>query len=90
VEQSQQVLEWQAIAEKRGRAESKMEDVLRVLRQRTQADVPTDVEQTIRATDDFDQLNHWLDAAAEASSLAEFLRLAGLETKRNGRRKRSK
>lgn len=86
VEQSQQVLEWQATAAKR----TKIDSVLRVLRKRTQADVPADVEQAICATDDFDQLDRWLDAAAEASSLAEFRRLAGLETKRNGRRKRDK
>jgi hypothetical protein len=64
--------------------------VLRVSSKRTQADVPTDVDQVIRGTEDFDQLGRWLDAAAEASSTAEFRRLAGLEAKRNGRRKRSK
>jgi hypothetical protein len=64
--------------------------VLHVLRKRTQADVPADVEQAIRANEDFDQLGRWLDAAIEANSLAEFRRLAGLEAKRNGRRKRSK
>jgi hypothetical protein len=94
VEQSQQVLEWQAIAEERGlargRAEAKMEALLRVLSERTQEAVPTDVKQAIRATEDFEQLDRWLDAAAEASSMAEFRRLAGLEAKRNGRRKRGK
>src|SRR5712692_5100354 len=58
VEQSQQVLEWQAIAEKRGlargRVEAKVEALLRVLRKRTQAVVPADVEQAIRVSDDFD------------------------------------
>jgi hypothetical protein len=94
VEQSQQVLEWQAVAEKRGlvrgRAEAKVEALLRVLHKRTQEAVPTDVQEAIRATEDFDQLDRWLDAAAEASSLAEFRRLAGLEAKRNGRRRRGK
>jgi hypothetical protein len=90
VEQSQQVLEWQAAAAKRARTDAKVEYVLRVLRKRTQEVVPTDVQEAIRATEDFDQLDRWLDAAAEASSLAEFRRLAGLEAKRNGRRKRGK
>jgi hypothetical protein len=36
----------------------------------------------------FDQLDLWLDAAAGASSAEEFRRLAGLETKRNGSRKK--
>jgi hypothetical protein len=48
------------------------------------------VEQANRATDEFDQFGHWLHAAIEATSLAEFRRLAGLEGKRNGRRKRGK
>jgi hypothetical protein len=90
VEHSIQVLEWQAAAAKRARTDAKAEDVLRVLRKRTQSAVPADVEQAIRATEDFDQLDRWIDAAAEASSLAEFRRLAGLEAKRNGRRKRGK
>jgi hypothetical protein len=67
-----------------------VEAVLLVLRNRTQADGPSEVEQTIRATEDFDQLDRWLVAAAQASSVAEFRHLAGLEAKRNGRRKRGK
>jgi hypothetical protein len=86
VEQSQQVLEWQAAAAKRAKTDS----LLHVLRKRTQAVVPADVEQAIGATDDFDQFDRWLDAAIEATSLAEFRRLAGLEAKHNGRRKRGK
>jgi hypothetical protein len=87
MEQSQQALQWQAIAEKRGLARSRAEDVLLVLGKRTQGHVPADVEQAIRATEDFDQLGRWLAVAAEVTSLAEFRCLAGLEAKHNGRRK---
>jgi hypothetical protein len=48
------------------------------------------VEHAIRGTDDFDQLDRCLDAAVEATLLVGFRRLAGLEAKRNGRRKRGK
>jgi hypothetical protein len=86
MEQSQQVLEWQAAAVKR----VKIDIVLRVLRKCVHADIPADVEQAIRAAENFDQLDRWLDAALEASSLAEFRRLAGLAAKHNRPRKRSK
>ena len=95
MEQSVQVLEWQAEAEKRGlargkaegKAEAKVDALLRVLRKRAPDALPQDVERTVRATSDIDQLDRWLDAAAGVSSLAEFLRLTHLETKRNGIRK---
>jgi hypothetical protein len=90
VEVSMQVLEWQEKAAKRATLATKVEDLLRVLRKRVRSAVPSDVVETIRATNDLDQLDRWLDAAAGASSLTEFRRLAGLETKRNGRRKKGK
>jgi hypothetical protein len=87
VEQSMQVLEWQEQAEKRGLARGRAEALLRILRKRLPSRVPADVEEAIRATSDLNQLDHWIDAAAGASTLTEFRRLAGLEAKRNGRRK---
>ena len=75
VEQSVQVLEWQAQA----KAEGKAEDVLHVLRKRLSAALPADVEQTIRGTRDMDQLNRWFDAALSAPTLAAFRRLSGLK-----------
>jgi len=98
VEQSLQVLEWQAEAEKRGlargkaeaKAEAKVEALLRVLHKRFPAAASGDLEQVIRATSDLDQLDHWLDAAASASTLAQFRRLAGLEPQNGGRQRRSK
>src|SRR5262249_1058919 len=89
VEQSMQVLEWQAQAEKRGVARGRADSLLDVLHKRLPSRVPSDVEDAIRTTTDLDQLPRWLHAALAASSLTEFRRLAGLETKRNGRRKRS-
>jgi hypothetical protein len=90
VEQSLQVLEWQAEAEKRGLTRGKVEALLRVVRKRFPPAVPPDVEEQIRAISDPDRLDRCLDAAASASSLAEFRRLAGLEGKRDGRRKASR
>src|SRR5205807_812664 len=94
VEQSLQVLEWQAEAEKRGlargKAEAKVEALLRVLHKRFPAGDSADLEQVIRATSDLDQLDHWLDAAASASTLGQFRRLAGLEPQNGGRQRRSK
>lgn len=82
MEQSMQVLEWQAAA--------KADDVLRVLRKRFPGGVSPVEEQLIRSTIDIPTIDRWLDAAAGASSLAEFRQLAGLTTKRNGRQKRNK
>jgi hypothetical protein len=90
VEQSMQVLEWQAQAERRGVARGRAESLLDVLHERLRSRVPPDVEVAIRTTTDVHQLARWLHAALVASSLTEFRRLAGLEAKRNGQRKRKK
>lgn len=93
VEQSMQVLEWQAEAEKRGLARgmvnAKIEALLRVARKHFPPGVPPEVESVIRATSDLAQLDKWFDDALGASSLAEFRRLAGLTAKRGGARKRA-
>ena len=94
VEQSLQVLEWQAEAEKRGlargQAEAKVADLLHVLTKRFPRAVPADVERSIRETSDLEQLNHWLDAALDAATLTAFRQKAGLLAQNGGRRQTSK
>ena len=91
---SQQVLEWQAVAEQRGRAEGRAEgrtegraegraeggaeSLLRLLGRRFSAPVPPDLATTIRASKDTTQLDQWFDAAITAASLEDFRRLARL------------
>lgn len=95
VEISQQVLEWQAQAEKRGRAagkvegraqglaEGKAEAVLRVLKRRFQ-NVPADVERAVRQNQNLAQLDQWLDAALEVDSLADFRKRLGRPRRTSG------
>ena len=82
VEQSQQVLEWQAEAEQRGRmrgkAEGKAESVVRVLERRLSEAIPPDLASAIRATTDLAQLDRLLDAAAITASVDDFRRHANL------------
>jgi hypothetical protein len=85
-----QVLEWQEAAAKRATLKTKIDAVLRVLHKRFDSAIPAELEETIRAATNPKQLDRWPDAAAGASTLAEFRRLAGLDAKRNGQRKRSK
>jgi hypothetical protein len=94
VEQSQQVLEWQAEAFKQGEAKGeakgrtegkaegeakgKAESVLRLLERRFRKPVPPDVAAKIRATVNLGQLDQWLDAVLDVRSLAQFCRLLQL------------
>jgi hypothetical protein len=76
VEQSLQVLEWQAEAEKRGKAEGKVEGkaeaLLHLLATRFPPAVPPALETRIRSTTDLAQLDRWITAAATAATLDEF------------------
>jgi hypothetical protein len=85
VEVSQQVLEWQAEAEKRGLRRGKAEAILRILQQRFPPAVATDLKQLIRQTMDLERLDQWLDQAVNADSLSDFRRLAGLAARRRPR-----
>ena len=68
VKRSEQVLEWQAEA----RVETRVEDILKVLRLRFGPDLPSEVEQHIRATMDGEKLDRWLEAAVKARTLNKF------------------
>lgn len=77
VEQSQQVLEWQAEAEKRGaakgKAEGKAESLLRLLTRKFSSEaIPAELETAIWTTTDLTKLDRWFDAAYNAASLDEF------------------
>ncbi len=61
---SQQVLEW--------KAETRQEDLLRVLEQRCHTPIPTDLAETISKLYDHNQLIQWLDAALTIDSFDAF------------------
>ena len=82
VEQSVQVLEWQA--------KTKADDLLRVLGKRFPPGATADLERSIRQTNDMEQLDRWLDAALDAATLTAFRQKAGLAAQSGGRRQTSK
>jgi hypothetical protein len=65
---SQQVPEWQAIAELR----LQRANLVRVLEKRCKAPVPSDLAGAIQATQDMNLLSRWFDAALEANTFDEF------------------
>jgi hypothetical protein len=74
--QSQQVLEWQAMARAEARAEAEIrttrKDLLRLLELKFSAPLPADLVNTIQATTDLDKLTRWFDTAVTAPSLDAF------------------
>ena len=70
--ESQQVLEWIAEGEAKGRAESEAELLLRLLALRFPPGASAALITQIRATRDADQLTRWFDAAVLAPSLEAF------------------
>ena len=82
MEQSIQVLEWQA--------QAKADDLLRVLGKRFPPGATPDLERSIRQTTDVEQLGRWLDAALDAGTLTAFRHKAGLPAQNGGRRQTNK
>ncbi len=82
VQQSKQVLEWQAEALKRGRAEGELkgelkgraESILHLLQRRTGVVILSDLAAKIQKAKDLVTLNRLLDIAGEVTSLDEFRR----------------
>jgi len=74
--QSQQVLEWMAEGEAKGKVEGKVDSVLRVLRARFGA-LPADLEAAIQVQSDLAQLDAWLDTASTVATLGDFRQAAG-------------
>ena len=80
VQQSLQVLEWQAEAEKRGedrgkaagKAEGKAEALLEALEFRFPPGAPAELAALIRSTTDLAKLKRWSAVALKAASLDEF------------------
>lgn len=66
--ESQQVLEWIAQGEAKGRAEF----LLRLLERRFGPSVPNDLVAQIQRTADIEQLRRWFEAAFHAPSLEAF------------------
>jgi hypothetical protein len=66
------------IAREEGKAEAKVETLLRVLAKRLGTPVPAELEAQIRSTGDLARLDAWIDAGLEAADLADFHRMAGI------------
>jgi hypothetical protein len=66
------------IAREEGKAEGKVETLLRLLTKRLGTAVPAELEAQIRSTDDLTRLDTWIDAGLEAADLADFRRMAGI------------
>jgi hypothetical protein len=66
------------IARERGKAEGKVETLLRLLTKRLGTLVPAELEAQIRSTSDLGRLDAWIDAGLEAADLADFRRMAGI------------
>jgi hypothetical protein len=71
--------EWRAEARREGEIKAKADMVVRVLKRRLgEGAVPEDVVTRIKACTDSDQLDRWMDMAALATTLQQFLDDAGL------------
>ena len=66
------------IAREEGKAEAKVETLLRLLDKRLGTPVPAELEAQIRSTGDLGRLDAWIDAGLEAADLADFRRRAGI------------
>jgi hypothetical protein len=80
--ESEQVLEWIAEGEAKGRVEGEVKGaanaLLRLLEKRFPPGAPAETIAAIRATTDVEHLRRWFDLALEADSLAAFRQAAGL------------
>jgi hypothetical protein len=61
-----------------GMAEAKVAALLRFLTKRFHGTPPSDLEAIIRATDDLEKLDVWIDASGDAGDLEEFRRICGI------------
>ena len=75
--QSQQVLEWMAEGEAKGKREGQVKTLLRILRLRFGA-LALELEAAVRTTSDLDQLDRWVDAAVTSPTLDAFRQSANL------------
>jgi len=72
MKESQTMLGWIRKGQEEGRLEAKRADLLRVLRVRFRAEVPSDLRAAVEGTNDLNILDRWMDAAATAASLTDF------------------
>jgi hypothetical protein len=75
--QSQQVLEWMAEGEAKGKVKERAETLLEILDLKF-GPVPAEVASAIRATTDLARLKQWVAAAVTAPTLAAFRQSAQL------------
>jgi hypothetical protein len=76
--ESEQVLEWIAEGEAKGRVKGEANALLRLPEKRFPPGVPAETIVAIRATTDVEHLRRWFDLALEADSLGAFRQAAGL------------
>jgi hypothetical protein len=70
--ESQQVLEWMAEGEAKGERQGKVDTLLRQLRKKFPPGAPAELGATVRACQDAEQLDRWLDAIVVAATLDDF------------------
>jgi hypothetical protein len=61
-----------------GLAEAKVDALLKFLTKRFQPALPPDMEASIRATDDLEKLDSWINSSLEANELEDFRRTCGI------------
>jgi hypothetical protein len=61
-----------------GMAAAKVDALLRFLTKRFHGTLPSGLEANIRATDDLEKLDSWIDASGDAGDLEEFRRTCGI------------
>jgi hypothetical protein len=61
-----------------GMAEAKVDALLKILTNRFQPALPKDLEASIRATDDIEKLDSWVNSSLKASDLQDFRRTCGI------------
>ncbi len=62
----------------KGKADAKVETLLRLLSKRFKTAIPAELEVCIRSTADLTKLDAWIDSSVEASDLADFRQMCGI------------
>ncbi len=66
------------MAREEGKAEAKVETLLRLLNKRFKTALPEELEGCIRSTTDLAKLDAWIDTTQEVDNLADFRRICGI------------
>src|SRR5262245_9710401 len=80
MDESQVILGWRKRGEQQGSLEAQRAALLRVARTRLSGEVPEPIRLAVEGTNNCDQLNRWLDAAATCVSwddLSQVMKVSG-------------